>query len=85
VRIRRDHQVGGLRGCEIHGADQAETLGDERQAAPGEEVGLVEETEVQVRAFTADARERPIRVRIKSSESRCPHPVVARRIPNRRR
>src|SRR5262249_21311826 len=47
-RIRGDRQRVSFRGLEVHGAGQGVAIDDERQAPSGEEVGSVQETEVQV-------------------------------------
>lgn len=48
LRIRGDRQRVSLRGLKVHSASQGVAVDDERQTPPGEEVGAVQETEVQV-------------------------------------
>ena len=50
-RSRPNHQLITLRGVEIDRTIQGEAVEDERQAASGDRVGLVEKTEMQMRAF----------------------------------
>ena len=62
-RLRRDDQPILLRRIEIDRADQGEAVENERQAAPGDRVRLVEKTQMEMGAFggpgvaqSADAR-----------------------------
>jgi hypothetical protein len=50
-RIRPNNQSIPLRVVEINRTIQGEAVEDERQAASGNRVGLVEKTEMQMRAF----------------------------------
>src|SRR5215471_6309664 len=48
LRIRGDWERVSLRGRDVHSAGQGVAVDDERQAASGEDVWAVQETEVQV-------------------------------------
>ena len=50
LRIWRNNQSIPVRGVQVDGAGQGETVEYERQASSGDRVRLVEKTEVQVRA-----------------------------------
>ena len=50
-RIRPNHQSIPLQGVELDPTIQGDAVEDERQAPSGDRVGLVEKTEMRVRAF----------------------------------